>query len=302
MTTSEGRPEGETSGLILPRFISLVLVLTPLAGMVLVLCTLLWVGIRPTYKSLVPDQNGRLPAYFQELDSANNEHRAIVQTIAACLAKAGRDVVDDPFVRIDPGQSHEVNLAAIQRVTQLPGYLDAALYLSYEMAFGRGQLAGQVVTEHLIMQVFEWTIVATGLFTTILISVKAFASPRSRDYMLMAVAAIVLSAFGTAVSTLNSFYTPRIEFERSERSLANLRTLHWNLAASVTRQNDPCRDKKGRTDWRMRKIRDLTNGFVAIMGAPERSPSADEDDPTDTDQSPPAPKSRTDAAALERLR
>ena len=111
------------------------------------------------------------------------------------------------------------------------------------MAVGRGQLAGRAVTQHLVMQVFEWTIVASGLFTTILISVKAFASPRSRDYLLLAVAAIMLSSFGTAVATLNSFYTPRIEYERTERSLASLRALHWALAASITRENNPCAAK-----------------------------------------------------------
>ena len=99
------------------------------------------------------------------------------------------------------------------------------------MGVGRSQLAGRAVTEHLIMQVFEWTIVASGLFTTVLISVKAFASPRSRDYLLIAVAAIGLSSFSTAVATLNSFYTPRTEYEKTEQSLASLRTLHRTLAA-----------------------------------------------------------------------
>ena len=286
MAANEGKPEDAGGGWILPRCISLFLVLTPLTGAVLVLGALLWVGIPTIYRSLVPNEHGLLPASVQELAAARSEHNAIVRIAEICAAEKSENpdkIIHEPFIIIESDQ-HDVDLAAVRDATQLPGYLDASLYLSHAMAIGRSQLAGQAVTQHLIMEVFEWTIVATGLFITILISVKAFASPRSRDYLLMAVAAIVLSSFSTAVATLNSFYTPRIEYEKTERSLAGLRTLHWTLAAGITREKNPCADKSAWTDWRASHIRELANGFVAIMSATARPSAASEDEPSKLDQ------------------
>jgi hypothetical protein len=287
MAANDGKPEDTAGGWILPRCISLFLVLTPLTGAVLVLGALLWVGIPTIYRSLVPDEHGLLPASVQELAAAKSEHNAIVRMAEVCAAKKPENsdkIVHEPFFSIEPDQ-HDVDLAAVRDAIELPGYLDASLYLSHAMAVGRSQLAGQAVTQHLIMEVFEWTIVATGLFTTILISVKAFASPRSRHYLLMAVAAIMLSSFSTAVATLNSFYTPRIEYEKTERSLASLRMLHWSLAAGITRETDPCRVKTAWTDWRASHIRELANGFIAIMSATARPSAVSEDEPSECSDS-----------------
>jgi hypothetical protein len=171
VAANDSKPEDAVGGLILPRFISLFLVLTPLTGAVLVLGGLLWVGVPAAYRSLVPNERGLLPASVQELMAAKNEHNAIVRMAIVCAAEKTKKpdkIADEPFIRIESDQPQDVNLAAVQDTTELPGYFDAALYLSHAMAVGRSQLAGRAVTQHLIMQVFEWTIVATGLFTTIL--------------------------------------------------------------------------------------------------------------------------------------
>ena len=134
------------------------------------------------------------------------------------------------------------------------------------------------MTGNLIAQLFEWTIVATGLFTTILISVKSFASPRSRGFFSMAVMAIVLSSFGTAVATLNSFYTPRLAYDKTERSLASLRQLHGTLAGGLMRERAACAEKDGWTGWRQRQIRDLTNTFLAITSTASRLSGSPDDE------------------------
>jgi hypothetical protein len=286
MAANDDNVEDTGSGWILPRCISLLLVLTPLTGAALVLGALLWAGVPAIYRSLVPNEYGLLPASMQELAAARSEHNAIVRLAEICAVKYTEKpdkIVDEPFIRIEFDQPHDVNLAAVRDAAELPGYFDAALYLSHAMGVGRSQLAGRAVTEHLIMQVFEWTIVASGLFTTVLISVKAFASPRSRDYLLIAVAAIGLSSFSTAVATLNSFYTPRTEYEKTEQSLASLRTLHRTLAAGIMRERHVCADKAAWTDWRASHIRELANDFIAIMSATARPSVASEDEPSQLD-------------------
>jgi hypothetical protein len=290
MSSNGNKVECIDSGRILPRCISLVLVLTPLIGAVLVLGALLWIGVPAIYRSMVPNEHGLLPASVQEQAEAASEHNAILWLAENCVSeKNGRSdkIVDEPFFHLESDQLHAVNLAAVRDVVELPGYFDAALYLSYAMGAGRSQLAGQAVTQHLIVQMFEWTIVATGLFTTILISVKAFASPRSRDYLLMAVAAIGLSSFSTAVATLNSFYTPRIEYEKTERSLASLRTLHRTLATGITREKHACDGKTEWTDWRASHIRELANDFIAIMSTTARPSAASENQPVKSDPNMP---------------
>ena len=151
-------------------------------------------------------------------------------------------------------------------VERLPGYLDAVLYLSQQIGRARVELAGMVFIQHILMQLFEWTIIATGLFTTVLISVKSLASPKSRGFLTMAVAAVVLSSFGTAVATLNSFYTPRVAYEGNRQSLGMLRNLHRSLAGAALRQNDACNDKGDwAKDWRLRQLRTFNGNFQMIM-------------------------------------
>jgi hypothetical protein len=290
MAENDDKPQDVGGGWILPRCISLSLVLTPLFGAALVLGALLWVGVPGIYRSLVPNEQGLLPAAEKELVAARAEHKAIVRIAAVCTARQtvnAETIADEPFLRIDFDQPHDSNLIAVHELTELPGYFDAALYLSYEIGKARSQLAGKAVVQHLVEQVFEWTIIVSGLFTTVLLSVKAFTGPRSRDYLLMAVTAIGLSAFSTAVATLNSFYSPRNEYEKTEHALASLRTLHWTLAAGITREKHACDAKAAWTDWRATHIRDLANSFVAVMSATARPPTLSEDEPGEPDLTAP---------------
>jgi hypothetical protein len=294
---NEHKSEDGGGGLTLPRYISLFLVLTPLIGAVLMLGVLLCAKGPTIYQSVIHNEHGLLPAAEQELIAARNDHNAIVRKAEVCVVQKieapGHKIDDEPFIRIESDRASDVDLDTIQNAIELPGYFDAALYLSHAMGVERTRLAGQVVVQKLIMEAFEWTIVASGLFTTVLIGVKAFASPRSRDYLLLAVAAIVLSSFSTAIATLNSFYTPRLEYERIERSLVGLQTLHRSLAAGITRERHACEAKGDWTDWRARHIRELANSFISIMSTTARPSAAgdDEQDPGNSNKHGPDPGS-----------
>jgi hypothetical protein len=186
---------------------------------------------------------------------------------------------DGPFTSLEPDTETPIALVpASSAVERLPGYLDAVLYLSQEIGRARVELAGTVFVQHILMQLFEWTIIATGLFTTVLISVKSLASPKSRGFLTMAVAAVLLSSFGTAVATLNSFYTPRVAYESNRQSLGMLRNLHRSLAGAVLRQSDACNDKGDwAKDWRLRQLRAFNGNFQMIMSTTSVGSAADDD-------------------------
>ena len=187
---------------------------------------------------------------------------------------------DGPFTSLEPDTEMPTVMAPTSSaVERLPGYLDAVLYLSQQIGRARVELAGMVFIQHILMQLFEWTIIATGLFTTVLISVKSLASPKSRGFLTMAVAAVVLSSFGTAVATLNSFYTPRVAYEGNRQSLGMLRNLHRSLAGAALRQNDACNDKGDwAKDWRLRQLRTFNGNFQMIMSTTSSVGSGADDD------------------------
>ena len=284
MPQDNGAP-GLGAGWIIPRWLSWALVGVPVGGAALVFIAIAVMGVPRLYHSVTPNDQGVLPAVTTELSAALREHQAIVRVVGMCAATPNNAdvnaVIAQPIALLDVHGLWADPVKAEENPPSpaLPGYLDAMLYLSQSIANARSQLAGKAVIDELISELFEWTLVATGLFTTILISVKAFASPRSRGYLSMAVMAIVLSSLGTAVATLNSFYTPRIAYEKTERSLASLRTLHWTLAGELLRARNPCKDKGSSTDWRPQHVRDLTNTFVTIMAASMNPASTATDGP-----------------------
>jgi hypothetical protein len=281
-TTGDDGSSGPGGGWVIPKWIGWTLVGLPVAGALAVFLSIAAVGVPYLYRSMTPDGSGLLPEAAREMSSALKEHQAIVRVAEMCaggVEESRKAVRAEPFVPLDIHHplSESVAVQDGSVAPPLPGYLEAVLYLSNAIAIARAQMAGTAVHDRLISEVFEWTIVATGLFTTILISIKSFASPRSSGYVSMAVMAIVLSSLGTAVATLNSFYTPRLVYDKTERSLASLRSLHWTLAGELLREKGACESKGNWTDWRPRHVRDLTNTFVAIMGASAKPTAAAED-------------------------
>jgi hypothetical protein len=298
-STQNGGSPGVGSGWIIPAWICRILVGIPITGALLVLIASAFVGLPRVYNSVMPDDKGLLPAAKTEEASAFREDQAIHRVAEMCVAAGkqadgnagGSQLQASSVLNVNYPSMDQIKVRENPPLRELPGYLDAETHLSEDLVSARTQLAGKVVIDELISELFEWSLVATGLFTTILISVKAFASPRSNGYLSMAIMAIVLSSLGTAVATLNSFYTPRIAYEKTQHSLASLRSLHWTLAGEVLRAQNPCEDKGSWNDWRPRHVRDLTNSFVAIMIASMNATAAP-NSPDDRPDPAPAPKSQ----------
>jgi hypothetical protein len=127
------------------------------------------------------------------------------------------------------------------------------------------------------MQIFEWWIVLIGAVTTILIAIKTMSGERSDLTTAIGVAAIVFSTLGTSIATLNSFYTSRLIYERDERALQALQALHLQLATGITRQETVCDPpKKWPEDWRVKRIKELTDQYAATLGSTPATVSAPE--------------------------
>ena len=221
----ESQPTG--TGWIVPPLASICLIAMPLLGALLVIVAVLWVALPRIQSSLEPTHYGMKPAAYDELNAANSEHLAILRIAQTCLeGKNPALLASHPFARLLPQRPPPATVADQDPLPpRLAGYFDAYLHLSADIANARAQLADEAVTGYLVMQLFQWTIVATGMFTTILISVaKDLPTPKVCAYLPMAITAIVLSALGTSVATLNSFYTPRISYEQNQRSLASLQS------------------------------------------------------------------------------
>ena len=220
----------------------------------------------------------RLPETIRERLAAQREHRAIKDVADACLAQRSNDQRPTATERL-------VTLAEKPATAGLPGYLGAELYLSDAISNARIEMAGKAVIDGVVANLFQWTIVLTGLFTTVFITVKSVIVRTSVCYFPLAVMAILFSAFGTGTATLNSFYTPRIEHQRTETALASLRDLHWTLASEVLRERDPCGEKGTWTEWRPRHMRDLTHRFSTIMATSARPvTNSAEDGPEPSDE------------------
>ena len=124
------------------------------------------------FRSVTADECGALPAERAELLAARQEHLAMVSVARNCPGEAtiAAAVAAQPFVSLDSCKMFSDSVNPDIARAALPGYLDATLYLSKAIAAARAKMAGKAVIDHLISGLFEWTIVVTGLFTTILIS------------------------------------------------------------------------------------------------------------------------------------
>lgn len=89
---------------------------------------------------------------------------------------------------------------------------------------------------------YQVMIVSLGAGTTILIGVRAIMQDSNFGSRLVGVAAIVLSAAGVAVSSINTFKGSQATVLRDQRALSQLQQLHWRVASDVLKQSTICKD------------------------------------------------------------
>ena len=108
----------------------------------------------------------------------------------------------------------------------------------------RGELAASAAESRRTMLLYQWLIVIVGAMTTILVSIKAMsnATTDNRTYFVIGILAVVFSAVGTGLASINSFTGPSEAYIRAERGLLQARQLHQELELQAAQETDLCRD------------------------------------------------------------
>ncbi len=242
-----------------------------------------------------------VPLAAHELTAASIEHNALLSLASTC-PEDPKDIQAAPQI-LDLVPAHG-NPSATMEPRRFPGYLMATVYLSNAIGRARVEAASAVAYNDQSRQVLEWAIVLIGMGSTVLVSLKSAVSNKSSVSFALSILAIVSSALATSASSLNAFYAPRIEYEKSQHMLTSLQHLHVNLVAGMTREAGvvinrtsvicgPVTAASWDKDWRLRSIRTLTNQFQTILASANGgisgtdSLATDEQFPTDPSGNPP---------------
>jgi len=260
-------------------------------AIVILVVLVISVGLR-TYEQVRPDESKLYTSEYAEWAAAQGEHDKILALSQECPSERALKL-DDRFTVITPSGRRMSGLPRVATpLFVAPGYLLAAIDLSFEIGQARVDLAREQVLEDISMQVFAWVGVLVGALTTILISVKSMmTTDRMPMQFSIGAAAIVFAALGTAVAGLNSFYTPKIAYDRTTRSLATLRQLHEELATGMMREQQAslCQNLSWPNDWRYKRIKGLTDQYIAVVAATQLTAPQPEGDATEEPPSTPLP-------------
>jgi TRAP-type C4-dicarboxylate transport system permease small subunit len=270
--TTQARPSGWFSW----RALNLVV-----TAAVLIVALLLGLGGWRLYSAL-KTEDGLTAAAYEEWTSAKADHAVIVAVAKQCEQTSATIshpfAVPAPLLTIIPNGRPQNTLptdgppdgSAPMLKVDAPSFMLAALVLSNEIGRSRVDVAGDKVQDNAWMQIFEWVLVLFCSVTTILISIKSLSAERSATLTAIGIGAIIFSTLGTSIAAVNSFYSPRSTYERDERTLTNLRSLHLQLAAGVTRDGDLCSTwTNWSKDWRFARIKAFTDQYTAITTAAE---------------------------------
>jgi hypothetical protein len=256
--------------------------LNTVAGIaLLIVALLLGFGGWRLYSAL-KTEDGLTAAAYDEWSSAKADHAVIVAIAKQCEQTSATFshpfAVPVPLLTIIPDTRHGKMLpndtppdtTAPALKVETPSFMLAALVLSNGIGRSRVDVAGDRARDSAWMQIFEWVLVLFGAITTMLISIKSLSAERSATLTAIGIGAIIFSTLGTSIAAVNSFYSPRSTYERDERTLTNLRSLHLQLATGVTRDGDLCSTwTNWSKDWRFARIKALTDQYTAITTAAE---------------------------------
>jgi hypothetical protein len=227
-------------------------------------------------------QNGLTAVAYDEWNAAKADHDVVVSVAEQCRLETAKFThkltVPAPLLTIVPTESRgtapvndRLPGAETSKVeVETPSYMLAAIILSNEIGRSRVDVAGNKTRDNAWTQIIEWALVLIGAITTVLISIKSLTAERSSVFTAIGIAGIIFSTLGTSLAAINSFYSPRSIYERDERTLSNLRSLHLQLVNGLTREPDLCQswDNRGQ-DWRFVRIKSLADRYVVIASAVE---------------------------------
>jgi hypothetical protein len=151
---------------------------------------------------------------------------------------------------------------------QLNNYQRTILYISQSISRARGELASSAAQNQSSMISYQFLIIILGAMTTILVSIKSMSQGNTKPYFVIGILAVVFSASGTAMSSINSFVGPSEAYVRSERALLQLRQLHMDLELLIAEDKNVCKefDAESLNDTRAKKIADIAGRLKEIVG------------------------------------
>jgi len=247
----------------------------------------------------VPDLHRQSTAGQSEWIAARADHDAILDIARECANDVDQIVrrinESGDTARKVPVSAHLLSMTLDEAPTSLPtggqpepivlptpNSILPAIVLSYRIGWSRVALAEQERESEVRMNHFQWCIVLIGAITTILISIKTISQIRPGLQIWIGVIAMIFSTLGTATATMHSFYAPRIVHDHAQQGLQTLQALHLQLTSAVVRDRHPCDPPKPwPNDWRAKRIKAITDQYVAAIGAAHAPANAADSDETE---------------------
>jgi hypothetical protein len=142
------------------------------------------------------------------------------------------------------GQSSASNFKLYQKKVFKNWFEIASLSYSDRLARDRIFYQEKLNGDQLNARRFQWVIALAGGIATVLIGIKALWQTNTRPRLGHAIGifALVFSALGTTLTTVSAFYGSQDEATRGQRTVAQLRQLHWRVINDVEGEAYLCSD------------------------------------------------------------
>jgi hypothetical protein len=185
----------------------------------------------------------------KEFAAARGDHDDIALQVSQCYAEMSDPTNWSPAARtllrfdLDGNLMHVIPLGAGTAAGHLPAlnaFHTAAIAFSDRISRDRLAFRRDLEDNRSRAGFYQFLVVALGALATIFVSVRAIARGDTRMAGFVGVAAIVLSACGTAVSSMNNFEGNAATALRDQRALSQLQQLHWRIASDLVRRHELC--------------------------------------------------------------
>jgi hypothetical protein len=189
----------------------------------------------------------------KEFAAARSDHAAIALDVGRCYSEIGDPIQWSPEVRaamlfeLDENLMHRLPLKdgsvgqAPKRVLSiLNPFHAAAISFSDRVSRNRIEFRRELENSRWWSDVYQWVIIGLGALATVLVSTRSIMTKEQKLAGVISVCAIVCSAAGAAVSSINTFEGGQATALRDQRALSQLQQLHWRIASDVLRQPELC--------------------------------------------------------------
>ena len=192
---------------------------------------------------------------LNEFGAARSDHAAIALALGQCYYKEFGDPINwSPTVRIilhfeldehflmPPGLPYiqPVKVELLPNPPVLNAFHEAAISFSDRVSRDRLAFRKELEDSRARSRLYQLLILGLGTSATIFISIRSVLQGSTVVSGTVGVLAIVLSAAGAAVSSMNTFEGSQAIALRDQRALSQLQQLHWRIASDVLKRPELC--------------------------------------------------------------